>query len=122
LKNVFVVWFHFSFPFLAAYFLKESQLTVVPDWLLYLLLLLSLVLEVSFELSMMNADGRVLSPGPVAANDGGRTDQFVVGALAAELDQETGPQDEHLAVVGRLWLEASRFQFHFCIASTGLKK
>lgn len=70
----------------------------------------------------MNADGRVLSPGPVAANDGGRTDQFVVGALAAELDQETGPQDEHLAVVGRLWLEASRFQFHFCIASTGFKK
>lgn len=72
--------------------------------------------QMSFQLMVMNADGRVLSPGPVATNDGGRADQFVVGALAAELDQEAGPQDEHLAVLGRLWLEASRFQFHFCIA------
>ena len=62
----------------------------------------------------MNADGRVLSPGPVATNDGGSADQFVVGVLATELNQKAGPKDEHLAVLGRLRLETSRFQFHFC--------
>jgi hypothetical protein len=64
--------------------LRRVKLTVVTDGLLLLLMLL---LKMSLELMMMNADGRVLSPGPVATNDGGRADQFVVGALATELNQ-----------------------------------
>lgn len=73
-----------------------------------------MLLQMGLQLMMMNADGRVLSPGPVATNDGGSAYQFVVGVLATELNQKTGPKDEHLAVLGRLRLETSRFQFHFC--------
>lgn len=56
---------------------------------------------------MMKADGRVLSPGPVATNDGGRSDQFIFGAVTTELNQKAGPQHEHFAVLGRLRLDAS---------------
>lgn len=64
---------------------------------------------------MMKADGRVLSPSPVATNDGGRSDQFVLGALATELNQKAGPQDKHFTMLGRLRLDAARIQSHFYI-------
>lgn len=67
------------------------------------------------QLMMMETDGRVLSPRSVAANDSGRSDQFVLGALAAKLHQKTRPQHEHLAVLGSHRFDATGIQPHFCI-------